>query len=811
MFWQDLKHALRALRQRPGFTAVTLVTLAVGIGATSAIFGAVYAVLLRPLPFPAPERLVQVMETSTRNPRGMSVSPPNFMDWHRDGRSFSRMAAIASSSYALGGDGRTAEPVAGAQVTGDFFDVLAIRADLGRVTTSDDSAGAGLDVVVMSHALWVRRFGSDPAVLGRRIVIDGRPREVAGVMPRGFSYPLESEIWLPLPFTENDLATQRGAHYLDVIARLGPGASIESARAGIRTIGDRLSAQYPRWNADESATVEPLRDIVVGDARQSLVVLLGAVGLLLVIVCVNVAGLVLVRAMGRSRELAVRMAIGAGRAVLVRGLLVESLLLGLAGGLGGVLLAWWATSAIAAGDGSFHIPLLDQTRLDGAVVAFTVGISLLATVLFGTLPAWYATRDIGVSSWMREEGGSTTADPRHQWWRGALIVVETTLAVVLLVAAGLLARSFLRLMQVELGFETANVQTFSVTLPDGTYQQPPQRAAFVETLLERVEARPDVEAAGAIFGLPLTDFSYSISVSTLDGVKLSDDDQKGRSVQVRAVTPAYFRALEIPVRRGRSVTTGDRAGSTIVAVVNESAARRLFPDQDPLGHHVELGTRLGQGGASAGGDIVGVVGDVHDRGPAAPARPTLYVAHAQFPMSFVTVVARTRSEPTLVVEPLRLALAGIDPDVPMFRVRTMAQIAAGSVAQPRVYLILIAIFATSAVVLAAMGLYGVLAYAVGQRTREIGIRRALGAGHVEVVRLIALQAARLTAAGIGAGLLAAIGVSRVLRAQLFEVTPSDVATYVTVALGVALVAVAATLAPARRAARMDPMKALRHD
>ncbi|MEZ5286247.1 MAG: ABC transporter permease [Vicinamibacterales bacterium] len=810
MLWQDVKHAWRALRRRPGFTALTLVTLALGIGATATIFGAVYAVLLRPLPFPDADRLVQVMETSTRNPRGMAVSPPNFVDWRRDSRSIRGMAAIASSNYALGGDGRAAEQVSGAQVTGDFFDVLATGAQWGRVLAPEDAAGQGLDVVVLSHALWARRFGSDPATIGRRIVIDGTPREVVGVMPRGFRYPLESDIWLPLPFSEEELTTQRGAHYLDVIGRLAPEVAVEQARADLRAIGDRLAAEYPRWNADESADVEPLRDVLVGDARDSLMVLLGAVGLVLLIVCVNVAGLVLVRAAGRSRELAVRRAIGAGRGALVRSLLVESLILGAGGGILGVLLASWALAAaptLAAVD----VPLLDQTRLDGTVLLFTVGVSLAATVLFGTAPAWFATAGLDMSASMREEGGSTTADPRRQWWRGAVIVIETSLAVVLLVAAGLLARSFARLTQVDLGFATSDIQTFTITMPDGTYGQPAQRAALVDELLARIAGRPDVAHASAIFGMPLTDFSYGISTTALDGVRLADARQDELSVQVRVVTPDYFETMGIPLVRGRSLTAADRLGRPEVAILSEAAARRYFPGEDPLGHHVELGTRLGQGGAPVGGQIVGVVADVRDRGRASPPRPTLYVAHAQFPVGFVTVAIRSDGRPAAVVEPARQVLEALDRDVPMFRVRTMAQLASHAVAQPRASLVVIGVFATSALVLSALGLYGVLAFAVGQRTREIGIRRALGAADGSVVRIVTRHAAGLTAIGIAVGLGAALAISRVLRPQLHDVAPTDVVTYAGVALLVSMVSMVATLVPAWRAARIDPLMALRHD
>jgi putative ABC transport system permease protein len=812
MIWQDLKHALRALRAKPGFTAVTVLTLAIGIGGNAAIFGAVNAVLLRPLPYPDADRIVQVFKTSVKQPDrvGGTTSPPDFTDWRRDNAVFTELGGFVEGSYSLTGEG-AAEQIPGASVTGGFFGVFGTRPLHGRTLTVEDDAIGGPDVVVLSHALWTRRFGASPGVVGKPITLEAKPYEIVGVMPAGFDFPLQAELWVPIRFTARDLETQRGAHYIDVVGRLKPDSTLDQARANLRTVAGRLAEQYPSTNRDSSASVHRLRDAVVGSVRQSMFVLLGAVGLVLLIVCVNVAGLVLIRAVGRGREMAVRVAVGASRMSLIRGLLIESLVLGVGGGVAGLALASWATAVIASLDTSIGIPMLNQTRLDATVVVFTLGVSVLAAVLFGTMPAWQATSISDVSRRIREEGGSTTGDPRRQRLRSTLIVAETMLAVVLLVGAGLLTRSFARLLAVDLGFDSSNVQTFSISLPEAKYQQPIQRAEFMRTLMSRITSRPDVESAGAVFGLPLTNFRYGISVSTLDGRRLSDEEQDRHALQVRIVTPGYFKTLGIAMARGRVFTEADHAGSELVAVVNETAAARLFPDESPLGHHITLGTRMGQGGSPAGGNIVGIVRDVRDFGATVAARPSIYLAHAQFPIDFFSVVVRARGEPGQVVEPLRGIMGELDQDVPMFRVRSMEQIAANAVAQPRLYTVLIGSFAITAMLLAAIGLYGVLAYAVGQRTREIGIRLALGARRREVLGMVMGQAGRLALAGVVAGLAVAILASRLLQSQLFEIAPTDLVTYLAVGMTLLLVALVASWIPARRASRIDPMRALRQD
>ena len=561
MIIQDLKHAWRSLIRKPSVTAVVVLTLAIGIGGNAAIFGAVNAVLLRPLPFANPDELVRIYKTPVTEPDriGGTASPPDLADYRRDNATFVDVAAYVESAYPLTGSG-PAEQVPGSQVTGAFFAVMATPAQIGRTITDEDARPGARDVVVLSHALWTRRFGANAGILGSRQEINGVSREVIGVMPPGFQFPLQSELWMPLQFTARDLETQRGAHYVNVIARLKPATPLEAARHDMRRVAERLARDYPRTNRDSSASVHPLRESMVGSVRRSMFVLLGAVGLVLVIVCVNIASLLLIRAVGRRRELAVRVAVGAGRASLFRGLLTESILLGAIGGALGLLLAYWATGAIAALDTSVGVPLINQTRLDATVIGFTLVISIAAAVVFGTMPAWQATSITDVVSRIREDAGTTTGDPKRQRLRSFLIVAETTLAVVLLVGAGLLGRSFARLLAVDLGFEAAPVQTFRVTLPDSRYS-PAQRREFFETLLTRIASHPNVAAVGGANGVPLTRFSYGISTSSIDGRTLADDEQDALTLQIRVVTPDYFRSLGIPILRGRPFSPSDTGGS----------------------------------------------------------------------------------------------------------------------------------------------------------------------------------------------------------------------------------------------------------
>jgi predicted permease len=813
MLVQDVKYAVRTLLMKPGFAAVTLLTLAIGIGANAAIFGAVRAVLLRPLPFPDPDALVSVSSTSIERPslaNGAS-SAPDFLDWRRDLQSFTDIAASFSEASPVTGDG-SAEQVPNARVTGGFFNVLAVPALHGRTILPEDDAVNGENVVVLGHALWIRRFGGRPQVVGTTLMVDGTPHRVVGVMPQGFAYPLRAEIYVPIRFGEKEIVGQRGAQYLEVIARLKPGATMASAQSEMRTYMRVLGERYPNTNSTRTATLFAVRDALVGSVRRGMLLLLTAVGFVLLIVCVNIANLFLTRALGRQREFAVRAALGASRARLIRGLLVESVLVGVAGGAAGLLAAIWLTAIIAGLDTGIGIPLLDQTRVDGTVVLFATAISLLTAVMFGTLPAWQASSTMDLARRIREGAANLSGDPQRRRLRSALVVVEMALAVVLLVGAGLLARSFAELTSVNLGFNTNRVQTFSVSMSQPKYPTSTGRLAFVNQLIVRAAALPQVESAAAVYGLPLTDFSHTITLASLDGRALTRDPDRPRpSVQIRIVTPDYFKAMGIPLRSGRAIDSSDRHGGAPSVVINETAAAEIWPGQDPLGHEFSLGTPLGLDGPRAGGTVVGVVGDVRDFGPVPKMLPTVYLSYNQFPMPYLTLVLKTRGEPSTVIDPARAMLRDLDPDLPMFEVRSLNQLAGNVVAQPRLYLLVLALFAGAAILLAAIGIYGVLAHTVSQRTREIGIRLALGAPRGRVVRSVVMQATLLALAGLVAGLVIAAATGRLIGGLLFGVQPVDPITYGSVAAGLTIVAMAASWIPARRASRIDPVTALRHE
>ena len=801
--FQDIRYALRRLSQSPAFTALAVLVLALGIGGTATAFGVVNAVLLRPLGFADPGSLARLY-TAWHGGKS-TVSPPDFADWRGRNHSFTELAASNSGSFALTGDG-AAEQIPGAQVTGGFFNVMGVLPSLGHVMTpADDHPNAG-PVAVLGYDLWQRRFGADSGIVGRTVHLDGASYTVLGVMPVGFTYPEGSEIWLPLRFTPQDMATQRGAHYLDVVGRLKPGVPLEAADRDLQGIAASLTAEYPRTNGNTSTTVISLRDALVGDVRTPLLVLLAAVGVVLLIACTNVAGLLLVRGIAREREIAIRTALGAGRARLVRALFTESTALAALGGLVGTLLTLWGTALVTRVTG-VDIPLLGETRLDGWVLGFIGLVTLVTVLLFGLLPAWQTATLGGLASRLQSEGRGTTGARLRT--RNALVVAQTALAVLLLVGAGLLVKSFIRLQRVNPGFDPAHVLTFGISLPDASYATPQQSALFYQQLSERLEALPGVRSAGAAFGLPLTGFGYSMSVYALDGRVLPQEEQDVLSVQIRIVTPSYFAAMGIPIRRGRGILPSDRTGAPPVMVVNETAAKRVWPGQDPLGHRLIIGSRLGFDGDRAGGEVVGVIGDLKERSLSQSAPPTVFLSHAQFPMGFMGVAIRTTGDPLTLAGPARAALAATDPNVPLFRLRSMEQLRAESVAQPRLYALLLAVFSLVAITLAGVGLYGVLAQTVAQRGRELGVRMALGATARDVGGMVVKQAARLAAAGVLLGLAGGFVGARLLATLLFGVKPSDPGTFAAVGAGLFLIALLASVIPARRATRVDLMEALR--
>jgi putative ABC transport system permease protein len=808
---QDVRHAVRALRRRPAMTAAAIVTLALGIGANTAIYGAARAVLWRPLPYPDADGLVIVSSLGSPTASGPalnSVSPPDFADWLREATSFSALASVNDGGYALTGAGQ-AEQITGAAVTGRFFDVFRVRPLHGRALAIADENPSAPAVVVLGHALWLRRFGGDSAIVGRSIVLDGVSREVAGVMPASFDFPLSMDAWVPLRFAPNDLVTQRGAHYLTVVGRLASGVDLGRARTEMSAVSSRILARLSNQNQGSYATVDPLRDAIVGDVRPAMRVLLGAVALVFLIACANVASLVLGAALGRTHDFAMRTALGAGRGRLIRGVFVEMLLLSTAGAVIGVAAASGAMRAIATLQ-TAGIPLLDETRVDISALVFAGLAATVAAVLVGVIPALHASR-AGAATPLRAGSTRSTGDRHRARTRSVFVASEIAVAVALLIGAGLLARSFLTLVRVDLGLQPDRVQTFSISLPDDRYKAPARRAAFVEDLTAAISARPDVDGVGAAFGMPLTGFTYSISVFERDGRRLAAEEQSGAVVQLRVITPGFFRAMGMRVLSGRGHEPSDAAGAPPVVVLNERAARLLWPSSDALGHRVTLGTRLGLGGDRVGGEVVGIVNDVHDVGPANPARPTLYAAHAQFPTDFLTVAVRPRGEPAALLDNLRTAVASLDPNIPLYAVRTLDELAGATVAQPQLYLQLLGGFAIVALLLASIGVYGAMAHTVGARTREIGIRMALGATRGEVVRMVLRHAGAVAVIGAAVGVAVVVAARGPIKRIVFGVAPTDLATCAGAAGAMLAIAWLAALIPARRASRIDPARALRSD
>jgi predicted permease len=807
---QDLRYALRTLLKSPGFTLVAVLTLALGIGANTALFSVIDAALLRPFPYLEPDRLVRVYSTS-RQGEEWSASPADFFDWQGMARSFAGLAAMNGSAMALSGEG-PAEHLKGLSVTEDFFRVLGVAPALGRTFTAEEETAGRDHEVVLGDALWRSHFGANPEVVGRTIRLDGLPYLVVGVMPRGFAFPDEASLWTPLAF-QPDLRAMRGGHYLGVVGRLRAGVTVPAASREMGAVAARIGADHPNVNIGWSAEVQSLRDAVVGDVRPALLVLLGAVGFVLLIACVNVANLLLSRGTGRAREHAVRAALGASAPRLARGVLSESLWLGAAGAGLGLGLAAWGTAAIVSLAPS-GIPGLEGAHVDFMVLGFAAGLGLVTSMLFGILPAWKATHVWSLARGLRE-GGAALGGRQGRRSRQSLVVAEVALAVVLVVGAGLLLKSFLRLRGVDPGFDPRGVATFDVSLPD--VYTPAQSRQFFSALMGRLHVLPGVRSAGAIFGLPLTEFDYSISLHEVDGHDLSPQEQEsGFSPQLRVVTPDFFRTLGIRLLEGRVFTDADRQGSADVAIVSASAARRMFGGADPIGHHFTLGTRLfGPSYPRVGGEVVGVVQDVKDLSLAQAGRPLVYFVHDQFPAAPMSVVMRTDRDPAALIKPAQAALAAVDPAIPMYHVSTMGEWVSGSMARRRFYASLIAVFAALALGLAGVGVYGVLAQAVGERSREIGLRVALGAAPWEVTALVVRQGLAPALVGIGGGVVLALGVtrvlSRVLTPMLFRVAPADLATYTVVTGFIVGVALLAAWVPARRAARVDPVVALRSE
>ena len=815
---QDIRYAARKLVRAPGFTTVAALTLGLAIGATTVIFSVVNGVLLEPLPFRDPERLVRVASVG-REGRPTAMSAPDFLDYRGQSKSVASMAAIEGITVNMTGRGEP-ERLSAARVSGSFFSILGVQPAIGRTFSPEDDTRGAERVVVLSNALWRRHFGADPKIVGQSITLDANPFTVIGVAPVGFTYPSNPEIWVPLVL-EGPVAApdNRGAHYLGGIGRLAAGATVEQANAELAQIAAQLAELYPSTNANFGGMAVSLQEYTVGDARKGLLVMLGAVSFVLLIACANVANLLLVRAASRSTEMAVRTALGAGRGRILRQLLTESLILALLGSGVGLLLAVWGLDLLVA-FGPQNLPRLDEVRIDGPVLGFAVGISLLTGLLFGLVPAVHASRP-NLHEMLKEGARGSSAGGGRL--RSTLVMAEMALAVVLLIGAGLLIRSFARLLDVDPGFRTENVYTYTIAPPEPRYERTQPLRALVSDLVERARTLPEAQSVGATFGLPLGNYGIR-TIFEIEGLPRSEPGDR-RITGVASVTPGFFETMKMRVLHGRSFTAEDRLGRQKVVIVNEALAKRYFPGESPLGKRIELGWELDTAAVAApegtardsaaryaiGGEIIGVVADVKQQSIAGESPAMTYVPFDQAPIGLVSVVVRSTAQPAAVHAAARAQLRALDRDLPLFDFRPVEDLVSDSVAQPRFYAILLGSFAAIALLLAAVGIYGVISYAVAQRTRELGIRVALGATGPQVLRLVLGRGLVLTATGVLAGLVVAFWLTRLLVTLLFGVEPADPLTFASVAVVLTGVAALASYVPARRAARVDPVIALRSE
>ena len=803
---QDIRYAVRQLTQSPGFTGVAVLTLALGIGANSAIFSFVNAILLRPLPYPQAERLVFLTEWSQQVPE-MSFSVANFQDLRERNRVFSDLFAFRSQNYVLTGAGQP-ERLAGRQVTAGFFDTLGVQPLIGRAFGADEDKPGAERVALLSEGLWARRFGRDPGIVGRTLTLNNEPFTVVGVMPGTLHGTWRrSEVWTSLGRLEEQIggAARRGSHPgIYVIARLKPQVTVEAARADVVALATGLAEQYPDSNARQSMTVEPALHAIVGDLRFPLLILLGAVAFVLLIACANVANLLLVRAASRQKEIAVRAALGAGRWRIVRQLLVESALLALLGGAAGLGLAWAGVRALVALSPA-ELPRVEDVGIDGSVLAFTLVASLCTGLLFGLLPALQAARADSADA-LHEGGRAGGGGPRRQRARSLLVVSEVSLSLVLLVGAGLMLKSFLRLLDADPGFDSRRVLTMTLALPEAKYPGPEQRRAFFEQMLGRLQGLPGVEALAStapLLGGWQTSFTVEGRPEPLPGQQPSTD--------ITRVSPGYFRAMGVTLLRGRDFDQRDREGQPPVCIIDERFAAAHWPGEDPIGKRLRLSA--GADDATPWISVVGVARHVKNYGVDAESRVETYVPFAQSPLGFSTLVVKTAGDPATVTAAVGSAAQAVDPDVPVFQVRPLEQIVSDGRAPKRLAAQLLGAFALLALLLSAIGIYGVTAYAVSQRTFEIGVRVALGARAADILGLIVGRGMRLVAAGVALGLTLsfalALGLTRALGAILFQVSHTDPPTFAAVPFLLALVALVACWLPARRALRVDPNRALR--
>jgi putative ABC transport system permease protein len=799
--FQDLRFGLRMLLKHKSFTTIAILTLSLGVGANTAIFSIVNAVLLRPLPFAEPERLLWFGGWAG-NDKEQGVTPADFLDYREQCQSFAQLAASVSDGIPmnLSGGGGEPERLKGGSVTANYLDVFGVKPILGR-TFGAEEVERGELVAVLSYALWERRFGADPSIINQKITLDNRKFTVIGVMQPRFQYPPGVEIWQPFRFPASLQSPFRSRefHFLRPIARLKPGVSRAQAQAEVETIARRLQALYPKTNANQSLFLWPLQERLVGNIRLTLLTLLGAVGCVLLIACANVANLLLARASARGREIAVRSALGASRGRVVRQLLTESLALAALGGLGGMLLAKWGVKLLVALSADY-LPRADEVRINATVFGFTLAVALLTGLLFGLAPALQSAR-LDLTEALKEGGKGAGSGARRHRTLNLLVIGEVALAMMLLIGAGLLINSFVRLQQVSPGFDEKNLLTARIDIPN-PYAQPEKKQQFFEQLQLRVAALPGVEAVGMVTELPLarqsSDFNFNIEGRP--------EPAPGQSphADIRSVNHGYLHAMRIPLLKGRYFTEADVRDNAKVVLISDELARLYFTGENPLGQHLLMGAP-----GKESFEIIGVVGDVRHRGLDRGLRQTIYSPSLR--LGYTNLVIRTTNDPVSLAAAVRREVAAIDPNQPVANIKTMERWVSESVAQPRFRTLLLGLFSGAALLLAMVGIYGVMSYAVSQRVHELGIRMALGARAGDVLRLVIGQGMKLALAGVAIGLAAAFALTRLIKDLLFGVRATDPLTFATIALLLTGVALVACYLPARRASRVDPMVALRHD
>lgn len=803
---QDIRFGLRRFKNDPAFMAVTVITLALGIGATSAIFSIVNGVLLRPLPYPHSDRVVLLMEQTKTIPR-FTVSYLNFVDWRAQAQSFEAVAAVRNTVVTLSG---VAEPerLPAQMATANLFSTLGINVAQGRTFTPQEDSAAGTGVVLISHGLWQRRFGGASNAIGQSLTLDDKPYTIIGVLPPDYQVLLQiPEVVLPFEPWAKTLPDDRAWHPGIVpIARLKPGVSLEEARTELKLIAQRLEKEYPIYNTGTGSFINPIQDQIVENVRPALLVLMGAVGFVLLISCTNVANLLLARSTGRQREIAVRSAIGASRQRIVRQLLTESVLLSLVSAVVGLLLAWAAVPVLVRLAGS-SLPLGNRISMDWSVLVFTVVVSVLAGILFGLAPLRHIMRmDVREALNEAERGGVTRS---VSLMRAILVVAEVAVAVLLLVGAGLLLRSFEQLSAVAPGFSADHILVADIPLSPSSHHDPAQRLDFYERVLQQTAVLPGVRTATASSFLPVSGTGMALYFN-IQGRPPKHNDYS--LANYRAVSPDYFTALRVPLKQGRFFQSNDREDQPTVVIINSSLARTFFPDQSPLGQHLQIGGLPNS--VNPWMEIVGVVGDVK-QALASEASTELYIPYRQSdrirPVLSMSLIVRTGSDPMALAQSVQRVVHDIDPNQPVTKIRTMDENIANSIAEPRFRTLLLSIFAAIALVLAAIGIFSVMAYSVAQRTREIGVRVAMGASRAQIFRLILGYAIRLTVIGIVLGMSAALLLTRYVSTLLFQVSSYDPITLAGMAMVIMLVSISACYIPARRATHVDPVTALRQD